>query len=139
MVGAEDIGGARREGDRHLVAHRFESANRVPIEPQQAPPALSTVGADPADEPGRGAGHREECRGNETTGRRLADRDGLSSRTKQFRDTTRAAPEGAIDPFSPTSGSVVGWPALSSAQPSGIGLPSRACFITSLLAMVLAL
>src|SRR5271169_494048 len=42
-------------------------------------------------------------------------------------------------PFSAAAGSVVGHPAASSAQPSGIGSPARTRFITSLLATTLAL
>ena len=44
-----------------------------------------------------------------------------------------------MEPLRPISGSVVGWPSASRAQPRGIGLPSRACFMTSLFAIVLAL
>jgi len=39
---------------------------------------------------------------------------------------TSSSTAGSIESLSPALGSVVGWPSLSSAQPSGIGLPSWA-------------
>ena len=76
--------------------------------------------------------------GSRNTSSTLRSNSGNSSRNSTPWWASEISPgrESLPPPARAAAGSVVGWPRASSAQPSGIGRPSRACFITSDFAMV---